>query len=92
MKPGTIVSFQADPASMALLVPTAGSVRFCGEVIETKPIVPFGPGKIPNVCCKVRGKTGKEVSIDFVGLFGAVHESWKEAEASVKEANRKKKP
>lgn len=91
LKPGDIISFYAEPSSMALRVPVYGTRRFCGEVVNVEPMQPFGPGAIPDANVKVRGRTGAEVQVSFVALYGQVHASWKEAEAACKQSSSSKR-
>lgn len=80
-----IVSFVATVESMALGLPdydpTKKLALFVGTVVGVKPMVPFGPGKVPTSCVTIRGrKTNRSVSIDGAKHYLAEHPSFEEAE------------
>lgn len=82
---GMIVSFVANPDSVALGLPECDRTRkvamFCGTVVGVKAMVPHGPGKIPTAAVSVRGRrTSRVVTIDGVACFLAEHASFTEAE------------
>lgn len=78
---GSWVSFDADPASVELCVPSPRTKRFCGKVVAIGELPNLQPGNVPTCCVKLRGRTGKQVSICFSSHHAKVHESQEAAVA-----------
>lgn len=76
---GTWISAYADPASVAFLLPVPGAQRICGQVVACKELPPFEPGAIPTCAVTIKGRTGKQMVLDFTACYGKTHESKAEA-------------
>lgn len=78
-----IVSFLANPSSVALGLPVCDSKDkvcvFTGTVVGVAPMEPHGPGKVPTAAVKVRGQSGKVVTVDGAGVYLREHATLEEA-------------
>lgn len=95
---GGIVTFESDAASLALGVPSPVDfnapldrrVCVCGTVVAVQPMTPTGSGKVPTAAVTVRGRTGREVTIDGAACLLKVWPTWAEALAELARCNRSK--
>lgn len=87
---GSWCSFYAEEDSVYLCCPVPGRLRVCGEIIGVSPLPNFMPGNIPNVAVKVRGRTGKTMTISFVSHYTTIHTSKSEAIKACDESNETK--
>lgn len=95
---GAVVTFESDADSLALGLPKPVDFSapldrrlcVCGTVLEVRPMDPVHPGNVPTAAVVVRGRTGKEVTIDGAGCLLKVHATWAEALAEVKRCNGSK--
>lgn len=86
---GRVCTFFAEPNSVALCVPVPGTVRYAGEIVAVSPLTHAQPGAIPDCTVKIRGRTGREVSLPFVAHHVTLHDSWKEADAACRKPRKK---
>lgn len=76
---GVWITAYADASSVALLVPVPGAKRIAGQVVKCLELPNFQPGNIPTCCVTIKGRTGKQMSLDFTACYGKTHESKAEA-------------
>lgn len=81
---GQIVSFFANPDSMALALPACDTTKplrlFCGTVTDVGDMQSHGAGKIPTKAVTIRGRKGTSVTIDGAACYLRDHPSFTEAE------------
>jgi hypothetical protein len=84
-KVGMIVSFLANPSSVALGVPVCDPKQkvacFYGTVVGVKAMEPHGIGKVPTACVSIRGQSGRTVVVDGAGVYLNEHPSFEAAKA-----------
>lgn len=77
---GRIVSFTANPDSISGCLPSENQVRYCGAVLRVE-AAPDYKG-LPTCLATVRGRSGKQTTINFTECYAMLHDSWAEAERS----------
>lgn len=75
---GRICSFTPNPDSISGCLPSENQVRYCGAVLRVE-AAPDYKG-LPTCLATVRGRSGKQATINFTECYATMHDSWREAE------------